>query len=183
MNIDPSIRTGLFEIALWCGGLFAAYRMLLTVTYSILLGMLWQHVLGPVIEARWKGSAQSKDYERPPYMPLEPVQPYVIAWGLRSTPVDEITHGIRDGLSLGVFATLLTEGVLASCLILIASFVLTTGVRRIFRERGADRTDQVFRSSKDVLIFLGAIAVLNHAHVSLVQTHFPLPCETLTAAH
>lgn len=163
MNIDPAIRIDLLQVALLCGGFFAAYRVLLTVAYPLLAGALWQHVLGPAIEARWKGAAQCKDHGRPSYMPLEVGQPYVMAWGLLPPPVDDLTQGIRDGLLLGVLAALLPETMTAGFLTLLLAFVLAKAAWRISRQHGAARTDQVFWAAKEVLIYFGAVAALNAA--------------------
>ena len=159
MNIDASIRIDLFQVALMCGGLFAAYRVLLTVTYPLLAGALWQHMLGPTVEARWKGAAQSEDQGRPSYMPLEAGQPYVMAWGFLPPPIDDLTHGVRDGLLLGVLAALLPE-MTAGVLMLLLVAVLAKGAWRISRRRGAARTDQVFWFAKEALIYFGAVAAL-----------------------
>lgn len=163
MNVDPTIRVELLQVALLCGGLLAAYRVLLTLAYPLLSGALWQHLLGPVIEARWTGAAQCDDNGRPSYMPLKAGQPYVMAWGLLPPPVDDLTHGIRDGLLLGVFAALLPETMTAGFLALLLAFVLGKAWWRISRQHGADRTDQVFWSIKEVLIYFGAVAALNAA--------------------
>lgn len=161
MNIDPTIRVELLQIALLCGGLFAAYRVLLTLIYPLLSGALWQHMVGPVIENRWKGVAQSDGIGRPSYMPLEAGQPYVMAWGLLPPPVDDLTHGIRDGLLLGVFAALMPETMTAGLLALILALILGKAWWRISRQNGAARTDQVFWSIKELLIYFGAVVALN----------------------
>ena len=161
MGIDPAIRVELLEAAILCGGLFAAYRVLLTLTYPLLSGALWQHILGPVIESRWKGAAQSEGRGRPSYMPLEVGQPYVMAWGLLPPPVDDLTHGIRDGLLLGVFAALLPETMTAGLLTLVLALVLVKAAWRLSKHHGAERTDQVFWAIKEVLIYAGAVAALS----------------------
>lgn len=79
MPIDPTIRIELLPVALLCGGLYAACRVLLIVLYPLLAGALWQHILGPVMESRWHGAAQCEDKGRPSYMPLAEGQPYVMA--------------------------------------------------------------------------------------------------------
>lgn len=102
MDIDASVRLDLFQIALLCGGLLGSYRVLLTVVYPLLSGALWQHVLGPIIQARWHGAAQCEGHNRPSYLPRQDGQPYVITLGLLPPPVGDLTHGFRDGLLLGM---------------------------------------------------------------------------------
>lgn len=161
MSIDPAIRIELLHVALLCSGLYAAYRVLLTVLYPLLAGALWQHILGPVIEARWCGAAQCEDKERPSYMPLADGRPYVMAWGLLPPPVDDVTHGIRDGLLLGVLVALLPEVMSTGMLTLLLTFVIVKAAWQISRKRGSVRTDQVFWSVREVLMCVGAIASLD----------------------
>ncbi len=160
MLIDPTIRVALLESALLCGGLFAAYRVMLTVFYPLVSGAFWQHILGPMVEARFAGYAQCEDSGRPSYMPLKEGQPYVMAWGLLPPPLDDVTHGIRDGLLLGVLVALLPEVMTSGLLTLLLGFVLVKAVWRISRKQGAARTDYAFWALKELLIYGGAIAAL-----------------------
>ncbi len=163
MQIDDTLRIELFQIALLCGGLMAAYRVLLAVVYPLLSGVLWQHFLGPVVEARWKGSAQCEDHQRPSYMPLRDGLPCVMAWGLPQ-PVDDITHGVRDGFLLGVFVALVPE-LVPFLLTLTLGITIGIGVWRVSRNHGAARTDHVFWALRNVLIYIGAIAALDAARL------------------
>lgn len=160
MPIDPEIRGALLDTALLCGGAFAAYRVLLTLIYPLLSGALWQHFVGPSIVARWPRAGQSEDVARPSYLPLEAGQPYVMAWGLLPPPVSDVTHGIRDGVSLGVLVALVPDVMTAELLTLLLAFVLGKAAWQIARKQDAMRTDQVFWSAKEVLIYAGAIAAL-----------------------
>lgn len=164
MHIDSAIRIELFQIALLCGGLFAAYRVFLTVIYPLLAGILWQHIIGPVIVSRWEAAAQCEDIRRPSYMPLQDGQPYVMSWGLLPPPVDELSHGVRDGLLLGVFATLTPEFMPFTLTLLLA---LTIGIAawRVGRHNGAERTDEIFWAGRKLLIYIGAVSALNAAHL------------------
>lgn len=159
MQIDATVRIELFQIAFICGGLLATYRVLLSVGYQLLSGVLWQYLIGPVVEARWKGSAQCEDPGRPSYMPLQDEQAYSIVLNL-FPPIDELTHGIRDGLMLGVLAALAPE---AMPLVLTLTLACTIGISawRISRNHGAVRTDHVFWACRNVLIYIGAIAALH----------------------
>ncbi|ENR9964047.1 hypothetical protein ACEXTD_003032 [Salmonella enterica] len=160
MQIDATIRFDLFQIALLCGGLLAAYRVLLVFGYPLLSGALWQHIFGPMVEARWKGSAQCEDHERPSYMPLQDDKPYVMAWGLLPPPIDALTHGVRDGFLLGVLAALVPE---TMPLILTLTLAITIGIGawRISKNHGAARVDHVFWAFRNVLIYIGAIAAMH----------------------
>lgn len=160
MDIAPEVRVALLESALLCGGILAAYRVLLAVLYPVAAGAIWQHMLGPSIEARWPGMAQAEDWRRPSYMPLEAGQPYVMAWGLLPPPLDDLSQGIRDGFLLGVLVALLPEIAGSGFLTLLLTLVVGKAAWLLSRKHGAARTDQVFWSLKEVLIYVGAIAAL-----------------------
>lgn len=177
MNIDPAIRFDLLQTALLCGGLFAAYRVILTVVYPLLSGAIWQHFVGQAAEDRWPGVAQSEHQGRPSYMPLDANQPYVMAWGLLPPPLDDLTHGIRDGLLLGVLVALVPEAMTSGLLTLLLAVVLCKSVWRISKQRGSDRTDQVFWAGKEVLIYPEEVDSNN-----LVGTLTPVDIQALREA-
>ena len=160
LAIDPSIRIDLMEAALFCGGALAAYRILLTLVYAPLFGALWQNFIGPAVVARWPSYGQSAEIERPSYLPLENQHPYVVIWNL-PPPFDDVTHGIRDGLLLGVAVALLPELFSSLLLTLLLGIVIGKCVWQMLRKQGADRTDQAFISLKELLIYFGAIIVLH----------------------
>ena len=164
MNIDATVRLDLFQIALLCGGLFGAYRVLLTVLYPLLSGAIWQYFLGPIIQARWHGAAQCEDQGRPSYLPRQKGQPYVLAWGLLPPPVDDLTHGFRDGLLLGMLAALMPE-ILPLVLAMSLALTIAIGIWRVSRHNGAARTDHVFWAARNLLIFVGAIVALHAAQI------------------
>ena len=160
--IEATSRIDLLILALTCGGLYAAYRVVLTVCYPALSGMLWQHHIGPIVIRHWPTLGQSKDQHRPSYIPQSPNHPYVRIWALLPAPIDDVTQGIRDGLLLGVLASLLPE---IFSMYLVLWLVLLTVVAkhawRLSRSCGADLTDRVFWAIKELLMFLGALWALH----------------------
>lgn len=84
-------RVDLLMSAIYCGGGYALWRVVLTVFYPFVSGSLWQNVLGPSL-------GQSKDMSRPSYLPTQSERPLVMSFGLFAASIDDLTHGIRDGL-------------------------------------------------------------------------------------
>lgn len=166
--IETTSRIDLLLLALSCGGLYAAYRVVLTVIYPALAGMLWQHHIGPIAIRRWPTLGQSNDQNRPSYIPQSPDHPYVRIWALLPAPIDDVTHGIRDGLLLGVLASLLPE-VFSMFLVLwlVLLIVVAKHAWPLYRARGAVLTDRIVWAIKELLMFFGALWAL---HVTGILT-------------
>ncbi|MEW4339706.1 hypothetical protein [Chromobacterium vaccinii] len=161
MIADAAVRQSMLETTLLCGGLFAAYRVFLTVLYPFAASTIWQSFLGPAIQSRWPRAGQNTDKGLPSYLPLDAGDPYVIAWGLLPPPVDDVTHGIRDGLLLGIGMALLPELASSAMLTTILLFVIVKWGWRITQATGSARTDKVIWAIKELLIYAGAIAAIS----------------------
>ncbi|MDH0342022.1 hypothetical protein [Chromobacterium haemolyticum] len=160
MIADAAVRYSMLETALLCGGLFAAFRVFLSVLYPFAASTVWQTFVGPSLQARWPGVAQNKDKALLSYLPLDDSDPYVVSWGLLPPPIDDVTHGIRDGLLLGVGMALLPELMSSLLLTAILLFVNVKWAWRIMDSTGSVRTDHVFGAIKELLMYAGAIAAI-----------------------
>lgn len=157
-------RVDLLMSAVYCGGIYALWRIVLTVFYPFVSGSLWQNVLGPPLVAHIPSLGQSEDTSRPSYLPTEPGQPLIMQFGgFFAVSIDDLTHGIRDGLLLGVLYALLPEIWNATVMTLLLFVVLGKWVWRISTSNGAGRTDRVIWAGREVLLYVGAIVALQTA--------------------
>lgn len=157
MNINPNqvIRAGIY-----CGGLYAVWRLCLTVFYPAVYGALWQRMIGPWLTQRWPNFAQREDQARPSYLPSKPDDPNVIVWGLFPPPLDDVTNGIRDGLLLGLLCALLPDLGLAMLFTALLAFVLVKHIWRLALAEGAVAIDRLYWAGREVLMYCGIIVAL-----------------------
>ncbi|WP_137959703.1 hypothetical protein [Burkholderia sp. 4M9327F10] len=157
-------RVDLFSTALYCGGLYALWRVVLTVFFPFISGSVWQNVIGPMVIQRCPALGQSEDYSRPSYLPTAAGQPLVMSWGFLAVSIDDLTNGIRDGMLLGVWYALLPEIVQPGFLTFILAIVIGKGVWRISTAMGAAKTDCAIWAVREVLMYVGAILALQSVH-------------------
>ena len=153
-------RADLFSTALFCGGFYALCLVLLAVFYPLLAGMVWQHMVGPVLAKRWPSLAQSAERGRPSYMPTVPGQPFVLSFGLFPAPLHDVTTGIRDGFLLGVGAALMPDVVTPWVFTAILAVTMAKHAWRISRAEGSVAVDRVIYAGKEVLMYAFAILAL-----------------------
>lgn len=153
-------RYDLFSTALYCGGLYALWRIVITVFYPFVSGSLWQNVFGPQIIARYPSLGQSADMSRPSYLPTEAGQPLVMAWGVFAVSIDDLTQGIRDGLLLGVLYALLPDFIQPWFLTFLLAVVVFKAAWRVSTATGSVRTDRLIWAGREVLMYVGAILAL-----------------------
>lgn len=151
-------RADLLLTALQGGAFYATFRILLAVFYPWLAGAIWQETVGPRLVRHWPHLAQGDDYARMSYLPERANQPAVVRLGPIPPSLNEITHGVRDGLLVGVLAALVPEGFQAGFLTLLLAFVLVAHAWRIGRAKGAAATDLAFDAIRECLMYAGAIA-------------------------
>jgi hypothetical protein len=135
-------RMDLLSTALYCGGMYALWRVAWTVFFPFVSGSVWQNVIGPMVIQRYPSLGQSEDFSRPSYLPTAPDQPLVMSWGFFAVSIDELTGGIRDGMLLGVWCALLPEVAQPGFLTVILAFVIGKNVWRISLSTGAVKTDR-----------------------------------------
>ncbi|KWW32339.1 MULTISPECIES: hypothetical protein [Cupriavidus] len=162
---DLVSRAELLRSAIYCGGIYALWRVLLTVLFPFFSGSLWQNAIGPFLVQRWPTLGQSEDQFRPSYLPTALGQPYVASFGLFPPPLNDLTHGIRDGLLLGVFYALVPEIIQPSFLTLLLAFVVCKGLWRVTSATGAGATDRAIWAIREALMYFGAIAALQAAEL------------------
>ncbi len=153
-------RADLFSTALFCGGFYALCLVLLAVFYPFFAGMVWQHMVGPVLAKRWPSLAQSAERGRPSYMPTAPGQPFVLSFGLFPAPLNDVTTGIRDGFLLGVGAALMPDMVTPWVFTAILAVTMAKHAWRISTAQGSVAVDRVIYAGKEVLMYAFAILAL-----------------------
>lgn len=158
---DLVSRQQLLMAALYCGGCYAVWRIVLTVTYPFVVCTLWQHVIGPHIIKRYPHLGQSDDVTRSSYIAMKDEHPDVIATA--SPQLDDVTHGIRDGAAYGVIYALLPEFIQGGFLAMVLLFVLMKSAYRIGRTTGSAKTDCEVSCIKEVLMYTGAILSMQAA--------------------
>jgi hypothetical protein len=157
---DLMNRGDLLQTALHCGGLYALWRIVLTVCYPLVSGSLWQNVIGPQVIRRYPQLGQSEDISRPSYLPTQPDQAFVIAHGLLSVTIEDLTNGIRDGILIGVLYALLPEFMQPGFLTFLLAIVLLKGVWRVYSAEGSVATDKAICAGHEILMYVGAILAL-----------------------
>jgi len=157
-------RADLLSAALNCGGLYALWRVALTVFFPFISGTVWQNIVGPLVIQRHPALGQSEDFSRPSYLPTEDSQPLVMSWGFLAVSIDDLTQGVRDGLLLGVLYSLLPEFVQPGFLTVLLAFVIGKNIWRISISTGAAKTDQVIWATREFLMYIGAILALQSVH-------------------
>lgn len=153
-------RADLFSTALFCGGFYALCLVLLAVFYPFFAGMVWQHMIGPLLAKRWPSLAQSADRGRPSYLPTAPGQPFVLSFGLFPAPLHDVTMGIRDGFLLGVGVALMPDVVTPWVLTAILAVTMAKHAWRVSAAEGAVAVDRVIYAGKEVLMYAFAILAL-----------------------
>jgi hypothetical protein len=156
-------RADLFSTALFCGGVYALCLVLLAVFYPFFAGVVWQHMIGPVLAKRWPSLAQSADRARPSYLPTAPGQPFVLSFGLFPAPLHDVTTGIRDGFLLGVGAALMPDVVTPWVFTAILAVTMAKHAWRVSTAEGAVAVDRVIYAGKEVLMYAFAILALQSA--------------------
>jgi hypothetical protein len=153
-------RADLFSTALFCGGIYSLCLVLLRVFYPFIAGMVWQHVIGPVLAKRWPSLAQNTDRTRPSYMPTAPGQPFVLSLGLFPAPLHDVTTGIRDGFLLGVGAALMPDVLVPWVFTAILAVSMAKHAWRVSSAEGAVAVDRVIYAGKEVLMYAFAMLAL-----------------------
>ncbi|MFP3637797.1 hypothetical protein [Paraburkholderia sp. SIMBA_054] len=159
MDREQILYTGIY-----CGGLYALWRVILTVFYPFVSGSLWQNLIGPAIVKRWPTAGQSEDKSRPSYLPGDDGEPLVVAFGLFPAPIDYVTHGIRDGLLLGLLCALLPELYLPGLMTFVLAIVIIKHVLRIYAAHGSVVTDRLIWGGREILMYVGAVLALQSTH-------------------
>lgn len=145
---------------IYCGGLYALWRVCLTVFYPFVSGAIWQNVIGPRLIRRWPDVAQRDDKTRPSYLPMRPDDPEVVTLGLFPPPLDDVTHGIRDGLLLGLLCTLIPELARPGFLTFILGIVMLKNILRFSTADGAVATDRFIWGFREILMYVGVVVAL-----------------------
>ncbi|KVD92940.1 hypothetical protein WS63_07855 [Burkholderia stagnalis] len=153
-------RADLFSTALFCGGLYALCLVLLKVFYPFFAGVVWQHMIGPVLAKQWPSLVQSADRGRPSYLPTAPGQPFVVSFGLFPAPLHDVTMGIRDGFLLGVGAAVMPDVVTPWVFTAILAVTMAKHAWRVSNAEGAVAVDRVIYAGKEVLMYAFAILAL-----------------------
>ena len=156
----PNYWLDIIFAGIYCGGLYALWRVCLTVFYPFVSGALWQNVIGPRLVKRWPDVAQRDDKTRPSYLPMRPDDPEVISLGLFPPPIDDVTHGIRDGLLLGLLCTLIPELGLPGFLTFILGVVMLKNIWRFSTADGAVATDRFIWGFREILMYVGVVVAL-----------------------
>lgn len=152
-------RTDLLMTALYCGGIYAAWRITIAVFYPLVIRIVWQYFGSYIIQyhPNW---AQNKDRSRPSYLAFHYDDPYVFSHGFFSISFADLTNGIRDGFLLGVFFALLPDFVGPTVLGVLLVLVLSIDLWKVFKVKNDLRTDRIMYAIYNLLLYSGAIIAI-----------------------
>lgn len=163
--MELETRISLLTVALFAGGVYAAFRIVLTLVYPVLVNIVWQGMIGPIVAERFPSLVQNEDNNRFSYLPApDSADPFVLTYNF-SPNIDDLTQGLRDGIALGVLVALLPEFYDALLLAAILVLVLVHGVWVIFIKDGSYKTDASFMLIRRILMWLGVIAAVYYAGI------------------
>jgi len=151
-------RTEFLALAGLSGWFYALLRVSVLVCLPAVASQIWQRLIGPGVERRWPGHAQSEDDTRPSYMPMAWNQPYVARLLPPTNCLAELGIGFRDGFLLGVLLIALPELFASSMLLtLLVAVVLVRAGLALPSARGSHRIDLAYFTLRDLLLYACAV--------------------------
>lgn len=151
-------RTEFLVLAGLSGWFYALVRLSVLVCLPVVASQFWQRVIGPELERRWPGHAQSEDDTRPSYMPIDGRQPYVVRLVAPADGLAELGAGFRDGFLLGVLLMVLPELFASSLMLtLLLAVALVRAGLALPGAKGPQRVDLAYFTLQDVALYACAV--------------------------
>lgn len=150
--------------ALYAGGIYAAFRIVLTLFYPMTVNLVWQGVLGPFAGRRWPSLVQREDPSRLSYLPTDD-DPAVVTIPVNPN-IDDLTHGVRDGMALGLLIALLPEFYTVQVILVLLTFVVIHNALKIAWSSGSYKTDVAIVLLRRTLMWCGAVGAIYAAGIA-----------------